>query len=121
MTAEAALAEALAAVYGVSGNELLALSDWFARAEEAYFSRSSFRLGDGSLSLEPLIWAENPAVPGPPVYLLNRMTPAARADYARDLERLRAELEAMKIPDDRAKGKTLSCIAGTLQDIGKTA
>jgi len=121
VSAEAALAEALAAVYGVSGSELAALSDWYARAEEAYFSRSSFRLGDGSLSLEPLIWSENPAAAGPPVYLLNRMTPAARADYARVLERLRAELEAMKISDDRSKRNTLLCIAGTLRDIGKTA
>jgi hypothetical protein len=121
VSAEAALAEALASVYGVSGNQLEALSDWFARAEEAYFSRSSFRLGDGPLSLEPLVWPENPAAPGPPVYLLNRMAPAARADYARDLERLRAELEAMKIPDDRSKRNTLLCIAGTLRDIGKPA
>jgi hypothetical protein len=121
LSAEAALAEALAAVYGASGDQLDSLSEWFARAEDAYFSRSSFRLGDGSLSLEPLEWSENLAAPGPPVYLLDRMAPAARADYARDLERLRVELEAMKIPDDRAKRNTLLCIAGTLRDIGRLA
>jgi hypothetical protein len=121
LSPEAALSEALASVYGASGDLLDGLCDWFARAEAAYFSRSNFRLGDGSLSLEPLEWSENLAAPGPPVYLLDRMTPAARADYARDLERLRAELEAMKIPDDRAKRNTLSCIAGALQDIGRLA
>jgi hypothetical protein len=114
---ESALAEAVAAVYGVGGAALAALSEWFARAEQAYFERSSFRVGDGSLSLEPLIWKENPAAPGPPVYLRDRMTEEARVGYAAELGQLASELKAMEIPNREAAAKTLTALEGTLRDL----
>jgi hypothetical protein len=112
-----ALADAVAAVYRVESEALDVLASWFARAEEAYFSRSSFRVGQGSLSLEPLIWKENPAAPGPPVYLQNRMSGAARADYARELIALKGDLVKMRIPNGEAASRTAACIDGTLREI----
>jgi hypothetical protein len=114
---EAALGEAVEAVYGVTGSSREALADWFARGENAYFSRSTFEVGGGSLSLEPLIWSENPAAPGPPIYLRDRLSPAARPDYAQELERLKVELAELVIPNREAAGRTLACIEGTLRDI----
>jgi hypothetical protein len=116
---EAALGEAVEAVYGVMGRAREALAGWFARGEEAYFSRSTFEVGSGSLSLEPLIWSENPAAPGPPIYLRDRMPAAARVEYARELERLTSELAAMEVPNHQAVDRTLACIAGTLRDIAE--
>src|SRR5205823_2720853 len=83
---EAALQEAVEAVYSVTGSAAQALTDWFARGEAAYFSRATFEVGSGSLSLEPLVWKENPAASGPAVYLRDRLSDAARGDYARDLQ-----------------------------------
>jgi hypothetical protein len=114
---ETALAEAVSAVYGVEGSARASLADWYARAEAAYFSRARFAVGDGSLSLEPLIWKDNPAAPGPPVYLRDRMSAAARAAYAQELKQLKAELLAMSIPSTEAVGSTATCIEGTLEDI----
>jgi hypothetical protein len=116
---EAALRQAVGRVYGAAGKTLDQLTDWFTRGERAYFSRSSFLVGQGSLSLEPLIWKENPAAPGPPVYLRDRMSPEARADYARELGRLRTELVSLRddIPNVDAVSRTLRCIDGTLADI----
>jgi hypothetical protein len=118
---EIALAQAVEAVYGVAGSASDALADWFARAEEAYFSRADFEIGHGSLSLEPLIWQDDPAAPGPPVYLKDRMSAEARADYARALERLKAEFETMTIPNREAAARTCTAIAGTLGDIAALA
>jgi len=118
---EAALAQAVEAVYGVAGGARDALADWFARAEDAYFSRADFEVGHGSLSLEPLIWGENPAAPGPPVYLQDRMSAEARAEYAAALERLKAEFETMAIPNREAAARTCTAIAGTLGDIAALA
>jgi hypothetical protein len=114
---ETALAEALAAVYGVTGADRDHLGDWFARGEAAYFSRARFSVGHGPLSLEPLVWAENPAAPGPPIYLRDRLDVAGRVAYARDLEGLKRELAAMAIPNEAAKQQTLASIDGTLADI----
>jgi len=114
---ETALAEAVKAVYGVTGSNLDALADWLARGEEAYFSRAEFEVGNGSLSLEPLIWSDNPAAPGPPIYLRNRMSAQVRTDYARELERLKTELVEMEIPNRMAIDRTLEAINGTLRDI----
>jgi hypothetical protein len=111
----------VSAVYGVSGGAGQSLADWFARGEKAYFSRSNFVVGQGSLSLEPLIWQENPAAPGPPIYLSDRMSPQARADYARELEALKGELAALSIPNQEAKRRTLAAIEGTLGDIARLA
>ena len=116
---EEALRQAVSRVYGAEGKTLDRLTDWFARGEQAYFSRSSFQVGHGSLSLEPLIWKENPGAPGPPVYLRDRMSAQARSAYARELAALRAELQDVKrdIPGVAAVEKTLTCIDGTLRDI----
>lgn len=113
----AALEEALEAVYWVTGPTRAALAEWFARAENAYFSRADFKAGHGSLSLEPLIWQENPSAPGPPVYLRDRMAAEAREGYAGELEELKAELSALEVPNQTAKEKTLTSIEGTLADI----
>jgi hypothetical protein len=114
---EEALGEAVAAVYGVTGGARAVLVEWYARAEAAYFSRSSFQVGHGSLSLEPLIWKENPAVPGPPIYLRDQMTPEARAEYARELEALKQELQEMEAPNQEAVERTVQCVAGAIRDV----
>ena len=116
---EAALREAVGAVYGVSGGARDDLADWFIRGENAYFSRSNFELGHGSLSLEPLIWKENPSVSGPPVYLQDRMSGEQRAEYARELKQLKGEMEKMRIPKEEAKRRTAAGIDGTLGEIAK--
>jgi hypothetical protein len=116
---ETALGEAVEAVYGVTGNARDALVNWFARGEDAYFSRSSFEVGSGPLSLEPLVWRENPAAAGPAIYLRERMSAAARQDYARALERLKAELIEIEIPNREAVSQTTAAIDGTLRDIAE--
>jgi hypothetical protein len=118
---ETALLEALGKVYGVSGGAAQALADWYARGEHAYFSRTNYKVGNGPLSLEPLVWKENPSVSGPPIYLSERMTPEARADYATELETLKTELAAMALPNRDAHDKTLRSIDGTLRDIASLA
>jgi hypothetical protein len=113
---EESLRQAVSAVYGAQGRAAADLADWFARGEEAYFSRAEFRPGDGSLSLEPLLWQPKDGPP-PAVYLRDRLTPAQRRDFAADLARLRGELETMDLPGREAKRKTLCAIDGTLKDI----
>ncbi|RIK41716.1 MAG: hypothetical protein DCC55_11095 [Chloroflexi bacterium] len=112
-----ALREAVAAVYEVTGSTLDDLTDWFVRGENAYFSRSTFELGRGPLSLEPLVWKENPAAAGPPIYLRDRMTAEVRADYAQELGRLQAELKQMRIDRSDLVEKAVRAIDGALQDI----
>jgi len=112
-----ALKEALSAVYHVWGEAREQLADWFERAENAYFSRAKFKVGQGPISLEPLWWNENPATPGPPSYLIERTTPESRADYAAELRQLKAELPAIAVPAFDAIASTLLCIDGTLADI----
>ena len=116
---DAALREAVGKVYGAGGQTLEELVAWFDRGEKAYFSRADFDVGQGSLSLEPLIWKENPAAPGPPVYLRDRMFREARAAYSKDLSQLKSELEDLKcdIPNTEAVERTISCVDGTLRDI----
>ncbi len=114
---EEALADAVSAVYGVEGRARAELTEWYGRAENAYFSRARFAVGDGPLSLEPLVWSENAAAPGPPIYLRDQMSAAARAEYARELGQLRAELESIEIPNREAVDRTATCIEGTLGDI----
>ena len=114
---EAALSEAIETVYQVTGDALADLVGWFVRGETAYFSRSSFENGRGPLSLEPLIWSENPAAAGPPIYLRDRISPQARADYAQELEQLKAELVKLAIANRELVNKTLTAIDGTLQDL----
>jgi hypothetical protein len=116
---EVALQQAVEAVYEVTGRDAEALADWFARGEAAYFSRSSFEVGSGSLSLEPLVWRENPAAPGPPVYLRDRLSAEAVAEYARDLQQLKRELEQIPIGNEAAVMRTRRCIDGTLREIAE--
>lgn len=117
MSPEDALRGAVAAVYGVAGAAQEQLAAWFARGEDAYFARSDFVLGNGPLSLEPLIWAEDPAAAGPPIYLHDRMTAEQRADYAADLRQLRADLATIAIPRRDQVDRTITAINGTLRDI----
>jgi len=49
------------------------------------------------------------------------MTAEQRAEYARELERLKAELIAMDIPRDAAKTQTLACMDGALRDLAALA
>jgi hypothetical protein len=121
LTPEQSLSAALGVVYDATGATLDALCDWFARGEDAYFSRASFQAGDGPISLEPLWWDDDPAAEGPPIYLRDRLTPAARAEYASDLRELKAELEGMALPNQTAKHRTLKCIDGTLKDLAALA
>ncbi len=116
---ETALAAAVAAVYGVIGADRADLADWFARAEAAYFSRAAFEIGSGSLSLEPLIWTEDPAASGPPIYLRDRLSPEARREYAGDLEQLAREFATFSVPNREAMDKTLACLQGTLLDLSR--
>lgn len=111
-----ALKEAVSPVYGVSGADAEGLARWFERAEAAYFSRADFRVGDGPLSLEPLIWKENAAAPGPPVYL-ERLSDEARTAYAAELRQLKEELSELHIPNAGAAQRTAAAIEGTLRDI----
>ncbi len=117
MSPESALRKSLEAVYGVSGSSAEKLADWFIRGENAYFSRANFKVGNGSLSLEPLIWHENPSASGPAVYLRDRMSLDARSDYAKELEELEVELMRMDIPSKDALRKTITAIEGTLRDV----
>lgn len=114
---EAALEHALNAVYGVTGADSAALADWFARGEDAYFTRTTYQVGAGPLSLEPLIWRENPAAAGPPIYLRDRMTTEQRAGYATELRRLQSELKTFTIPNEAAQRKTVAAIEGALHDL----
>jgi hypothetical protein len=114
---ETALVEAVNSVYSVTGQALLNLADWFSRGERAYFSRVEFKPGDGSISLEPLIWNENPAAPGPPVYIQRRMETKLRREYAGELARLKMELTEIDIPNREAAEKTARCLEGTLADL----
>jgi hypothetical protein len=115
---ERALREAAAAVYGAAGKALDQLVEWLVRGEEAYFSRARFEVGNGPLSLEPLVWQENPAAPGPPVYLRDRMSADDRRSYAEALRGLRAGFEDLSrsLPNDEAAGRTLAAIDGTMAD-----
>lgn len=114
---QTALERAVANVYDVTGSELSALTDWYARAEKAYFSRTTFEVGQGPISLEPLIWEEDATAAGPPVYLRDRMSPRQRSDYAEELMRLKAELATIRIPNDVAADRTAACIDGALRDL----
>jgi hypothetical protein len=111
-----ALVEAVSAVYGVKGKTAKELAEWYDRGEQAYFSRSNVKVGDASLSLEPLIWTENPSAPGPPQYVKDHLTIIGKMDYVRDLKQLKQELAAMDIPDQEAMQKTLTCIDGTINE-----
>ena len=116
---ETALRQAIAAVYGIEGEALHGLTDWFVRGEDAYFSRARFEVGSGPLSLEPLIWKENPAASGPPVYLRDRMSADDRTDYAEALRALRSEFVDLSdsLPHQEPARRTLAAIDGTLTDI----
>jgi len=113
---EKALADSVAAVYQAEGVCLASLCDLYTRGENAYFSRVEFKPGDGDIMLEPLIWKENPAAPGPPVYL-ERMSASSRAEYAVELRGLRQEFSLLKPGRSDRLAQTLVCIDGTLADI----
>ncbi len=109
-----ALSKAISAVYEIDNENF---TDWFSRAERAYFSRSSFKVGHGPLSLEPLIWHEDPFSTGPPIYLIDRMSPKDMGDYAEELKQLKNELLSMKITNNEKIDKTIASINGTINEI----
>lgn len=117
LTPRDAVKRAVGAVYGSTGQDLDVLTDWMIRGEKAYLSRSTFKIGDGPLSLEFLIWDKNPSAGSPPVYLRDRMTAEQRKDYAVELRQLQGELAAMKVPNETAKDLTLRSIDGALADL----
>jgi hypothetical protein len=51
------------------------------------------------------------------VYLCDRMSSDARADYAYELEKLKSELLNMGLPSTQAFKNTITAIDGTLRDI----
>jgi hypothetical protein len=110
---EIALRNAIAAVYAPQADALEILFNAYARAENAYFSRAAFRLGDGSLSLEPLVSSQV----GAPVYLTEGPPPDARDAYADDLSAILAELRGLQVGNPDRLRDTLTCIQGTLNDI----
>jgi hypothetical protein len=114
---ETALRNAVATVYEVDGAIQDDLTDWFIRGENAYFTRSNYEVGRGPLSLEPLVWKENPAAPGPPIYLRDRVTPENRAGYAQELTQLYGELRQMPITRRDLVNKTLRTIEGAQKEI----
>ncbi|MCC7146577.1 MAG: hypothetical protein IT443_09035 [Phycisphaeraceae bacterium] len=116
-----AVRQAVARVYGTSGSQNDQLTDWMIRGENAYLSRSTYKVGQGPLSLEPLIWDKNPSVPGPPLYLRDRMTAEQRRDYAAELRGLKRELAAMAIPNEAAAKRTLTAIDGALAELAALA
>jgi hypothetical protein len=120
-SSEEALREAVSAVYGVSGKLAEQLSEWYGRGEHAYFSRSNFVVGDGPLSLEPLVWPNDTFTEPCPIYLSDRMSPAARNDYAAELKLLLHDLQAMDIPNITAVSATINCIQGALDDLNRIA
>ena len=54
---------------------------------------------------------------GPAIYLRDRMEPAAREVYARELTQLKAELQTMPIARRDLVAKTAQAIDGTLADL----
>jgi hypothetical protein len=119
VTPEDALTEAIEVVYGATGSAADKLASWYKRAEDAYFNRSTFRVGQVGMNLEPLVDETNPAAPGPPVYLRDRLTSAERAAYAVELTELKQELADMGIPNRKLQRMTIACIEGTLADIAQ--
>jgi hypothetical protein len=118
---ESALREAVSAVYGASGEASELLSEWYQRGEHAYFGRSNFILGDGPLSLEPLVWSDEIVTEPAPIYLRDRMSSQSQNDYASELKLLLDELQLMTIPNERAVSATINCIRGTLDDLKRIA
>jgi hypothetical protein len=113
MAPEKALRNAIAAVYAPDADALDVLAGAYAAAEAAYFSRSTFQLGDGSLSLEPLV---SDSV-GPPVYLTKSFPREALADYAGELRAIAKSIAPLKVGRPERLRDTLTCIDGTLRDI----
>ncbi len=114
---EVALEAAITAVYGVEGSVAQQLTEWFSAAEDAYFGRTDYRVGNGPLSLEPLIWQDDPAAAGPPIYLRDRMSTVQRAAYTYELQQLRSRFAQFAIPQRRRAEQTLLAIDGTLAEI----
>ncbi len=112
-----ALRDAVAKVYGVSGSAQDQLTAWFMAAERAYLDRSTYMVGQGPLSLEPLWWNKHPDAAGPPIYLQDRMKPQDRDGYAAELRRLRGQFEKVGVPDRKAAANTLRSIDSTLAEI----
>jgi hypothetical protein len=112
-----ALREAVGRVYGVSGDGLEQLADWYIEAERAYLDRSTYKVGQGPLSLEPLWWNKHPDAAGPPLYLQDKMKPEDREAYAADLRQLRDRFARIAIPNHQAAADTLGGIDGTLAEI----
>jgi hypothetical protein len=89
------------------------LMELFVRAEDAYLRYSSMR--SGTISMEPLISDR----PGPPVYLTERLNPAQRLAYRRELEALSAGFQkiAPDVPEKTRMRKIARCLENARKDL----
>lgn len=93
------LASSIERIYSVSKSQTRdALGEAFLAAENAYIQYLPPRFC-GTISLEPLVSSE----PGPPVYLIKRLTAAQRGAYSISMASVRARFEKL-IPDVPEKG-----------------
>ncbi len=90
------------------------LSQLLLRAEEAYFKHLPPDIS-GTISLEPLVSNK----PGPPIYLTERLKPAQREEYAKELEAISPEFEefASRVRQSDKVRKIVTCIRNVLADL----
>ena len=90
------------------------LAELFVEAEDAYMKRIKPFLS-GDISMEPLV--EDHA--GPPIYLTQRLTGEARAQYGRDLQRIEQGFRriAADIPEKTRISKILRCLSNVQRDL----
>ena len=91
-----------------------ALAGFFLDAEQAYF-RHLPADECGTLSLEPLISNES----GPAVYLRDRLLPAQREMYAREIGRLTGVFEKLRVdlPTAPRVGRITACLSAVPKDL----
>ena len=113
------LRAALTPLYGITrASTTDALAALMIEAEEAYF-RHLPPDTCGTVSLEPL----ESNSPGEPVYLSQRLTPAQRTEYARDLEGLEADAQRLTpdVPRWDKMDAIVRCVGNVRQDLARLA
>lgn len=90
-----------------------ALTELFLKAEEAYFRHQPAELC-GTISLEPLVNDR----PGKPIYLMEKLTAAQRAAYAKDLAAIERQASALlaAIPRRDKMQMVLRCLKNAQKD-----